>query len=161
MAYVFLQHPSSLEHDTAAYGDGVSIVHPERPGRITAIERELSARGWLGFERERAPAVDRSLLRAVHPEPYVSSIELACRSGGTFLNEETVVSERSFQAALYAVGGAVRMVDLLLDGDASAAFSSHRPRVITPSRHRRWASGCSTTSPSRPATRSTSEHSTG
>ena len=127
MAYVFLQHPSSLEHDTAAYRDGASIVHPERPGRITAIEQELSARAWLGFERERAPAVDRAVLSAVHPEPYVSSIELACRSGGTFLDPETVVSERSFQAALYAVGGAVRMVDLLLDGEASAAFSSHRP----------------------------------
>jgi acetoin utilization deacetylase AcuC-like enzyme len=127
MTYVFLEHPSSLEHDTAAYGDSASMVHPERPGRITAIEQELSARGWLGFERVRPPAVHRSVLSAVHPEPYVSSIELACRSGGTFLDQETVVSERSFQAALYAVGGAVRMVDLLLDGEASAAFSSHRP----------------------------------
>ena len=38
-----------------------------------------------------------------------------------------MVSERSFEAALHAAGGAVRMVDLLLDGEASAAFSSHRP----------------------------------
>ena len=27
-----------------------------------------SARGWLGFERVLAPAVDRSVLTAVHPE---------------------------------------------------------------------------------------------
>jgi acetoin utilization deacetylase AcuC-like enzyme len=111
----------------AAFGDGASIVHPERPGRITAIEQALSARGWLGIDRVRAPAVDRAVLNVVHPEPYVSSIELACRSGGTFLDQETVVSEHSFQAALHAVGGAVRMVDLLLDGEASAAFSAHRP----------------------------------
>ena len=128
MAYLFLEHPSSLEHDTGAYGaDGSSILHPEHARRITLIERELSARGWLGFERVRSPAVDPSVLHAVHPEPYVASIERACRSGGTFLDEETLVSERSFEAALHAVGGAVRMVDLLLDGDASAAFSSHRP----------------------------------
>ena len=128
MAYVFLEHPSSLEHDTGVYGDGASsILHPEHARRITVIERQLAAHGWLGFERVRAPAVDRSVLRAVHPEPYVASIEQACRSGGTFLDVDTVVGERSFEAALYAVGGAVRMVDLLLDGQASAAFSSHRP----------------------------------
>ena len=128
MAYAFLEHPSSLEHDTGAYGAGASsILHPEHARRITVIEQELSARGWLGFERVRTPAVDRLVLSAVHPEAYVASIERACRSGGRFLDEETLVSERSFEAALHAVGGAVRMVDLLLDGDASAAFSSHRP----------------------------------
>jgi len=128
MAYVFLEHPSSLEHDTGAFHDGGSIIlHPEHARRITVIERELAAQGWLGFERVRAPAVDRSVLRAVHPEPYVASIERACRSGGTFLDGDTVVGERSFEAALYAAGGAVRMVDLLLDGEAAAAFSSHRP----------------------------------
>jgi len=128
MAYAFLEHPSSLEHDTGAYSAGAStILHPEHARRITVIERELAAHGWLGFERVRPPAVDPSVLRAVHPEPYVASIERACRSGGTFLDVDTVVGERSFEAALHAVGGAVRMVDLLLDGDASAAFSSHRP----------------------------------
>ncbi len=51
MAYVFLEHPSSLEHDTAAHpGPAAITMHPEQPGRITAIERELSARDWLGFE---------------------------------------------------------------------------------------------------------------
>ena len=75
----------------------------------------------------RSPAVDRSVLSAVHPERYVASIERACASGGAYLDPDTVVSKGSFQAALHAAGGAVRMVDLLLDGEALAAFSSHRP----------------------------------
>jgi len=128
MAYVFLEHPSSLDHDTGLYSATASnAVHPEQAGRITAIDRELSARGWLGFERVRAPAVARSVLSAVHPQAYVSWIESACRSGGAFLDLDTVVSGGSFEAALHAVGGAVRMVDLLLDKEASAAFSAHRP----------------------------------
>ena len=128
MAYVFLEHPSSLEHDTTAHvGQAPITMHPEQAGRIVAIERELSARGWLGFERVRSPAVDRSVLTAVHPERYVVSIERACAAGGGLLDADTVVSERSFEAALHAAGGAVRMVDLLVDGEASAAFSSHRP----------------------------------
>ena len=44
-----------------------------------------------------------------------------------------MVSERSFEAALHAVGGAVRMVDLLLDGEASArvqlAPTARSPRL--------------------------------
>ncbi len=58
---VFLAHPSSLDHDTGG--------HPEQAARITAIERELDERGWLGFERVESQAVDRRVLAAVHPEP--------------------------------------------------------------------------------------------
>jgi hypothetical protein len=90
VAYVFLEHPSSLEHDTAAHlGQAAITMHPEQPGRIVAIEQELSARGWLGFERMRSPAVDRSVLTAVHPEGYVASIERACASGGGLLDADT------------------------------------------------------------------------
>jgi len=118
-APAWLEHPSSLSHDTRP--------HPEQPARITAIERELSARDWLGFERITSPAVDREVLEAVHPAAYVDAIERACLNGGGFLDADTVVSPGSFEAALHAAGGAVRMVDLLLDGDAPCAFSAHRP----------------------------------
>ncbi len=119
MPPVFLEHPSSLEHETGP--------HPERPARIGAIERELASRGWLGFERMRSPAVDRSVLEAVHPDAYVDAIRRVSLAGGGHLDPDTVVSEGSFGAALHAAGGAVRMVDLLLDGEAGCAFSAHRP----------------------------------
>ncbi len=118
-APVFLEHPSSLAHDTGH--------HPERPARITAIERELSERGWLGFERVCSPQVKRSVLTAVHPESYVASIEAAAARGGAYLDLDTVVSPGSFEAALHAAGGAVRLVDLLLDRTAPSGFSAHRP----------------------------------
>jgi acetoin utilization deacetylase AcuC-like enzyme len=119
MPSVFLAHPSSLEHDTGA--------HPEQPARITAIERELAARDWLGFERVSSPAVERAVLTAVHPEAYVDAIERAAASGVRALDPDTPISPGSFEAALHAAGGAVKMVELLLDGDASYAFSAHRP----------------------------------
>jgi acetoin utilization deacetylase AcuC-like enzyme len=118
-APVWLEHPSSLLHETGP--------HPEQPARITAIEQELSSRDWLGFERVASPAIDRALLEAVHPEAYVASIERASERGGGHLDADTVVSPHSFEAALHAAGGAVRMVDLLLDGEAPYAFSAHRP----------------------------------
>jgi acetoin utilization deacetylase AcuC-like enzyme len=116
---VFLDHPSSLQHVTGS--------HPEQPARMVAIERELSRRDWVGYRRVRSPAVDRSVLTAVHPERYVASIEAAASAGGAQLDLDTVVSAGSFQAALHAAGGAVALVDLLLDGDAACGFSAHRP----------------------------------
>jgi acetoin utilization deacetylase AcuC-like enzyme len=118
-APVFLAHPSSLEHDTGP--------HPERAERITAIEGELEARGWLGLERVESPAATRAQLTAVHPESYVATIEQIAARGGAQLDLDTVVSAGSFQAALHAAGGAVALVDLLLSGSAPSGFSAHRP----------------------------------
>jgi acetoin utilization deacetylase AcuC-like enzyme len=118
-APAWLEHSSSLRHDTGA--------HPERSARMVAIERELSARDWLGFERLNSPAVDRAALEAVHPAAYIDAIEQACASGGGHLDLDTVVSPGSFEAALHAAGGAVKMVDLLVDRTVPCAFSAHRP----------------------------------
>jgi acetoin utilization deacetylase AcuC-like enzyme len=118
-APVFLEHPSSLAHDTGR--------HPEQPARLVAIERELSARDWLGFERVSSPAVERPVLNAVHPDTYIDMIEQAAARGGAQLDPDTVVSEGSFEAALHAAGGAVALVDRLLDGSAPSGFSAHRP----------------------------------
>ena len=116
---VFLEHPSSLHHDTGA--------HPEQPARITAISRELEQRDWLGFERVTSPRVARETLTAVHPEGYVAAIERLAERGGAQLDPDTVVSSGSFDAALHSAGGAVGLVDMLLDRSAPSGFSVHRP----------------------------------
>ncbi len=118
-APVFLAHPSSLRHDTGP--------HPEQPARITAIEEELRARDWLGYERLESAPVDRDVLLRVHPESYVSSIEAVSADGGGHLDLDTVMSAGSWEAALHAAGGAVQLVEMLVAGDAPTGFSSHRP----------------------------------
>jgi acetoin utilization deacetylase AcuC-like enzyme len=118
-APVFLEHPSSLHHLTGS--------HPERPARLVAIEDELAQRGWLGYERVRSPAAARAALAAVHSERHVERIERLAAGGGGQLDPDTVISSGSFEAALHAAGGAVALVDLLVDGDAPTGFSAHRP----------------------------------
>jgi acetoin utilization deacetylase AcuC-like enzyme len=119
MPSVFLEHPSSLDHDTGG--------HPEQAARIRAIQAELDRRGWLGYRRDRSPAVSRDVLTAVHPAAYVDSIEALSARGGGAIDADTLASAGSFDAALHAAGGAVRMVELLLGGEAQRAFSAHRP----------------------------------
>src|SRR3984957_10998772 len=116
---VLLEHPSSLEHDTGR--------HPERAARIVAIDRELSARDWLGYDRVLSPRVQRTTLAAVHPEPYITAIERAAIAGGGHIDADTIISEGSFKAAQHAAGGAVELVDRLLGGSAPFGFSAHRP----------------------------------
>jgi acetoin utilization deacetylase AcuC-like enzyme len=116
---VLMHHPSSLDHDTGA--------HPEQPARIGAIERELASRGDLGFERVSSRAVERPVLEAVHPVRHVELIERMAARGGARIDADTVVSAGSFTAALHACGGAVSLVDRLLDGRAPTGISIHRP----------------------------------
>jgi acetoin utilization deacetylase AcuC-like enzyme len=117
---LYFSHPSSLEHDTGG--------HPERSERIVAIERALSARDWLGFERVTSSPVPRDVLTRVHDERYVASIERLAAAGGGQLDADTLISEGSFAAALHAAGGAIEMVDGLVEtGQGAIGFSAHRP----------------------------------
>jgi acetoin utilization deacetylase AcuC-like enzyme len=117
-APVYLSHSSSLAHDTGA--------HPERAARITAIETELAARAWLGFERIQSPLVAREILEAVHPARYVDWVQETA-SIPSYLDPDTVVGPGSFEAALHGAGGAVRLVELLLERSVPTGFSVHRP----------------------------------
>jgi acetoin utilization deacetylase AcuC-like enzyme len=116
---LYLHHPSSLEHDTGE--------HPERPARIRAIEQELTGRGWLGLEPRLAPAVDRTIVEAVHPAAYVDRIAEVSARGGGMLDMDTVASAGSFEAALHAAGGAVSAVSALVAREAELTFCGLRP----------------------------------
>ena len=116
---ILYRHPSSLEHETGA--------HPERPGRIEAIETELSRHDWLGWELREAPAVDLDALRAIHRDRHVESVRAMSERGGGAFDADTVASEGSYVAALHSAGGACAMVDALLGGEARVGFCTLRP----------------------------------
>ncbi len=118
-APVLLENPSSLTHNTGA--------HPEQAARIVAVDRELAAHDWLGYERVSSPPASRAALAAVHTEAHIDSIEASAARGGGHIDADTIVSAGSFEAAVHAAGGAVELVDRLLSGSAPTGFSIHRP----------------------------------
>jgi acetoin utilization deacetylase AcuC-like enzyme len=118
---LFFSHPACLEHQTTA-------GHPERPARITAIERALADRGWLGYETREAPPASREALIAVHSAEYVDAVRSTSARGGGALDPETVLSAGSYQAAVHAAGAACAMVEALLaGGGARVGFCATRP----------------------------------
>ncbi len=116
---LYLSHPSSLEHDTGG--------HPENAGRLRAIETALADAGWPGLDRVEAPAATHEQLRRVHSDEHIEAIEEFCARGGGMIDLDTVASERSFEAALHAAGGAVSAAERTLAGEASFAFCALRP----------------------------------
>jgi acetoin utilization deacetylase AcuC-like enzyme len=120
---LYFSDPACLAHDPRAHSPG----HPDTPERLLALEAELAARDWLGWERRPAPVLEDSRLVLVHDEHHVRRIEQLCARGGGAIDPDTFVGEASFEAALHAAGGACEMVRALLAGEAQTAFCGVRP----------------------------------
>lgn len=119
-----LYAPRCLEHDPGP-------DHPESPGRLRVVMGELNRSPLVKARRcsiiEPEPARSENL-ELVHQREYIQLVEELCRKGGGVLDlGDTVVSRGSFEAALYAVGGALKAVDLVMDGKFRNAFAVVRP----------------------------------
>ncbi len=113
-------HENYLLHDTGG--------HPERKERLTAIMDYLREQGILGelvtLEAREATLEEITLN---HSPEYVEKVRRFCQEGGGHLDADTVVSKGSYEAALWAVGGALAAVDAVLEGVCSSVFCALRP----------------------------------
>jgi len=122
MAFAFVTHADCLKHEMGPW-------HPERPERLTAIEDQLISSGIGQYlVRYDAPLATDEQLARVHPLEYVRAIRAAAPQEGTVhLDPDTAMNPYSLQAALRAAGAAVHATDVVLRGEAEAAFCSVRP----------------------------------
>jgi acetoin utilization deacetylase AcuC-like enzyme len=120
MATAYVYHPIYLEHDWPG--------HPEAPRRLERIIATLDKHGVLGRLELLAPhAVTREALLRVHSERHVKHVQHVAERGGGYLDPDTYVSPRSFEAALMASGGLVRAVEAVLADEVANAFALVRP----------------------------------
>lgn len=116
----FIFHPLYLEHKTGS--------HPENAGRLEAIRSLLQAsklNDRLIFREPRKATVEEIALN--HEPGYVDSVKTSWDSGYSSLDADTVISERSYEAALLGAGAGIQAVDSLLDGELDNAFCAVRP----------------------------------
>ncbi len=120
MAAGIVYDPVYLEHDTGE--------HPENAGRLTAVVQHLKETGL--WEQQvhiiPRPATREELLR-VHSDSHIDYIRDLAHSCGGFVDGDTVVSPRSYEAALYAAGGVESAIDSVMRGEVSSAFAMVRP----------------------------------
>lgn len=119
MSVRIIWHPSSRNHDT---GPG----HPESPARIDAVLAELHRPAYAGItEWVQAEPAPRAAIERVHPAAYVDRIERIAAQGGGRLDQDTVMSGGSYEAAVHAAGAAMAMARSALEG--VPAFAAIRP----------------------------------
>ena len=116
--------PRYLEHNP---GPG----HPESAKRLKTIMEALKSSHIVDNEKcklyEPNPAREEDVELVHHPD-YIKLVQRVSSSGGGLLDlGDTQVSPESYEVALYAVGGALEAVDLVLAKKAENAFAFVRP----------------------------------
>jgi acetoin utilization deacetylase AcuC-like enzyme len=105
-----------LLHDTGEF-------HPEKPGRLTAIESALKRSNFANQIDWRSPtsiAAKSPLpwIEQIHPAEYVRTVEQLSQQGGS-IDEDTVVSPKTYEVALLAVNAWLDGMDLAMTGQPS------------------------------------------
>ncbi|WP_205746278.1 histone deacetylase family protein [Dyella amyloliquefaciens] len=114
-------HPSCLQHDPGP-------DQPESPGRLRAVLQALDHDRFAALDRIEAPRATREQLLRVHTAEHIDRILGTLPETGTVrLDEDTLMSPGSAEAALRAAGALVAAVDAVLGPQGGRAFCAVRP----------------------------------
>lgn len=127
---IFYYHPIFLEH---LHG----LRHPENPDRLMIIVQHLQEKGvWEQLQVKAPFPAEIKWIIINHSPSYIRSIEEACQRAPVILDGgDTLVTTRSYEAALYAAGACIGGIDDLMSGRADSVFCAVRP----PGHHAEYA----------------------
>jgi acetoin utilization deacetylase AcuC-like enzyme len=112
-----IYHPIYLLHET---GD-----HPEKKERLTAILEKIKSEE-LDCDLITPEPASVEQIAAIHGRRYIDQVKAICQHGGGYLDMDTFLSPRSYEAALTAAGGTMAAVDAVLE-DYDSSFALVRP----------------------------------
>jgi len=122
MTVAYISHADCGRHDTGWH-------HPEHVGRLRAIPRALREDFALyeSVEHVEARHATPEELAIAHDPSYIAHVHAVVASGGGRLDQDTVASEGSWDAALAACGAVLDGVDRAFDGRSLRNFAVVRP----------------------------------
>src|SRR5207237_10585949 len=98
------------------------------PDRLRAIENELARDEFKNLKREQAKPVSRAALALAHAPEHIAHVyEFERTQELIMLDADTCMGPHSLDAALHAVGAALRAADAVIAGEAQNAFCAVRP----------------------------------
>jgi len=111
------------------HSDCLSHVTPTgHPEQVARLEWVLAALDDKDLSKIEAPLASNADLLLAHPQSHIDAISAAIPSEKFHaLDGDTFVSPGSLKAALRAVGGNVRAVDMVISGEVQNAFVACRP----------------------------------
>ncbi|MET0754114.1 MAG: histone deacetylase, partial [Pyrinomonadaceae bacterium] len=122
MKTALIHHPIYQKHDTG-------IGHPETPKRYEVVMKALKSDKafWESLTEITPEKAAKGIVQAAHSPQHFKYLEHAFEEGVHMVDADTVISMQSFDASLYAAGGACRAVDAVMSGEAKNAFVAVRP----------------------------------
>jgi acetoin utilization deacetylase AcuC-like enzyme len=122
MKTALVHHSIYQKHDTG-------IGHPETPKRYQAVMSALrgDADFWNSIIEVEAKEVSKGIIQAAHTKEHYQLVENAFGNGYEALDNDTMISLKSFEAAVLGAGGACRAVDAVMNAEAKNAFVAVRP----------------------------------
>ena len=122
MKTALIHHPIYEKHDT---GPG----HPEMPKRYRVVIDALHADENLmsGLSEITPDKALQGVVQAAHTKEHFKRVESAFAEGLDRLDMDTTISMESFDASLFAAGGAIAGVDAVMQGEVKNAFVAVRP----------------------------------
>jgi acetoin utilization deacetylase AcuC-like enzyme len=112
--------PVYLKHDTGE--------HVEKARRLEIVISQLEQ---CGITPRLIPVSPRPAtyeeLTLIHQPEHVNYIQSISRTGGGWINTDTVLSAGSYETAVYAAGGTIRAAEFVMDGNVDSAFALVRP----------------------------------
>ncbi|MFQ3194102.1 MAG: acetoin utilization deacetylase AcuC-like enzyme [Colwellia sp.] len=117
-----ISHHHCLTHNMGEH-------HPEAPERMAAIQDQLIRSGLDFVIRQfNAKPIDKELLYLAHDKNYIETIFANAPSEGTYnVDDDTIMTPDTLDAALLSAGAAKDAVDLVMSKEISSAFCATRP----------------------------------
>ena len=116
----YVYEPVYLEHTLPG--------HPENHKRLVVIMDSLKETGVLDrLQKVPASPISRERLERNHTASYIEQVRRVAEQGGGYLDPDTYVVPRSYEAALMAAGGLVNLTGAVLDGTVDNGFALVRP----------------------------------
>ncbi len=113
-------HPCFLQHETGH--------HPERAERLRRIARRLEETGLASrCSRPEFLSDDRRQLSRFHTQAYINEIWALAKTGGGYIEGDTIVSPTSFYVAQQAVVCVCDAVGRVIGGEDAQALCLVRP----------------------------------
>jgi acetoin utilization deacetylase AcuC-like enzyme len=116
----YVYDPLYLEHDQRG--------HPENKRRLEEVTKYLEGAGFLArMQPVAARDASEDEIATVHYRDYIARLREVAGGGGGWLDGDTYVAQRSYDAALRASGGLLQAVEAIFDSRVDNAIALVRP----------------------------------